>query len=263
VTREDLRAALGQAPEKSVDAGRVSAVSGEAREERVPILGMRRQIAERMHRSKSQAAHFTFVEECDASRLVELRARLEPEAERRGVQLSYLPFIVKAVVQALAAHPVLNSAVDDEARELVYKKYYNIGIATATDAGLMVPVIRGADRMRLFELAREISRLAEAARQGSLRPEELRGGSFTITSLGKRSGLLATPILNYPEVGILGVHRIKDKPVVRDGQIVVGQIMLLSLSFDHRIVDGHVGAEFAYEVIDYLENPEKLFYESL
>jgi pyruvate/2-oxoglutarate dehydrogenase complex dihydrolipoamide acyltransferase (E2) component len=263
VTREDLRAALGQAPEQSVAAGRVSAVSGEAREERVPILGMRRQIAERMHRSKSQAAHFTFVEECDASRLVELRARLEPEAERRGVQLSYLPFIVKAVLQALAAHPVLNSAVDDEARELVYKKYYNIGIATATDAGLMVPVIRGADRMRLFELAREISRLAEAARQGSLRPEELRGGSFTITSLGKRSGLLATPILNYPEVGILGVHRIKDKPVVRDGQIVVGQIMLLSLSFDHRIVDGHVGAEFAYEVIDYLENPEKLFYESL
>jgi pyruvate dehydrogenase E2 component (dihydrolipoamide acetyltransferase) len=263
VTREDLRAALGQAPEQSVAAGRVSAVSGEAREERVPILGMRRQIAERMHRSKSQAAHFTFVEECDASRLVELRARLEPEAERRGVQLSYLPFIVKAVLQALAAHPVLNSAVDDEARELVYKKYYNIGIATATDAGLMVPVIRGADRMRLFELAREISRLAEAARQGSLRPEELRGGSFTITSLGKRSGLLATPILNYPEVGILGVHRIKDKPVVRDGQIVVGQIMLLSLSFDHRIVDGHVGADFAYEVIDYLQNPEKLFYEYL
>ncbi len=260
VTREDVRAALGQASEQGPSPGRVQ---GEAREERVPIRGMRRQIAERMHRSTTQAAHFTFVEECDASRLVELRARLAPEAERRGVQLSYLPFIVKAVVQALAAHPVLNSAVDDDARELVYKKYYNIGLATATDAGLMVPVLRDADRMRLFELAREISRLAEAAREGSLRPEELRGGSFTITSLGKRSGLLATPILNYPEVGILGVHRIKEKPVVRDAKIAVGQVMLLSLSFDHRIVDGHVGAEFAYEVIDYLENPEKLFYEFL
>ena len=260
VTRQDVQAALEQVQARAPTGARGGA---DARELRVPIVGMRRQIAERMQRSKTQAAHFTFVEECDASRLIELRARFSPEAERRGIELSYLPFIVKAVTHALAAHPLLNSAVDDASNTLVYKKHYDIGIAAATDAGLMVPVVRDADRLRLFELAEEIARLAEGARQGSLAPEELRGSSFTITSLGKRSGLLATPILNYPEVGILGVHRIKETPVVRDGQIVIGQVMLLSLSLDHRIVDGHVGAEFAYDVIDYLQNPEKLFYELL
>jgi pyruvate dehydrogenase E2 component (dihydrolipoamide acetyltransferase) len=144
---------------------------------------------------------------------------------------------------------------------IVYKKYYDIGIATATDAGLMVPVVRAVDRLPLFELARKLERLSRAAREGRLRPEELRGSTFTVTSLGKRGGLLATPILNYPEVGILGVHRIKETPVVRDGKIVVGHVMLLSLSFDHRIIDGHVGAAFAYDVIEGLENPERLFYE--
>ncbi|HSN82239.1 MAG TPA: 2-oxo acid dehydrogenase subunit E2, partial [Polyangiales bacterium] len=177
--------------------------------------------------------------------------------------LTYLPFIVKAVTDALRRHPVLNSAVDESAHEIVYKRYYDIGVATATEAGLVVPVVRGADRLRLFELGSEIARLADSARKGTLAPQELRNSTFTVTSLGKRGGLLATPILNHPEVAILGVHRIKERPVVRDGQIVVGKVMLLSLSFDHRIVDGHVGAAFAYDVIDTLENPERLFYEYL
>jgi pyruvate dehydrogenase E2 component (dihydrolipoamide acetyltransferase) len=222
---------------------------------------VRRKIAERMHRAKSTAAHFTFVEECNASPLVEMRGRLEPEAERRGVKLTFLPFIIKAVTGALQRHPNLNSAVDEETNELIYKKYYDIGLATATDAGLLVPVVRGADRLPLFELARRVEQLSHAARNGSLKPEELRGSTFTVTSLGKRGGLLATPILNFPEVGILGVHRIKEAPVVRDGQIVIGKVMLLSLSFDHRVIDGHVGAEFAYDVIEGLENPARLFYE--
>ncbi len=229
-------------------------------EERRPILGMRRTIAERMHRSKTTAAHFTFVEECDASRLVDLRRQLLPEAERRGVQLTYLPFVVKAVADALPRHPVLNAAVDERSDELVYKKYYNIGVATATEAGLMVPVVHDADRLPLFELASRIELLARSARDGTIAPKDLRGSTFTVTSLGKRGGLLATPILNHPELGILGVHRIKEKPVVRDGKIVVGKIMLLSLSLDHRVVDGHVGAAFAYDVIETLENPKRLFH---
>jgi pyruvate dehydrogenase E2 component (dihydrolipoamide acetyltransferase) len=253
VTSDDVRAAAsGQ---------RSKASSRASLEERRPIVGVRRKIAERMHRAKSTAAHFTFVEECNASPLVEMRGRLEPEAERRGVKLTFLPFIIKAVTGALQRHPKLNTAVDEETNELIYKKYYDIGLATATDAGLLVPVVRGADRLPLFELARRVEQLSHAARNGSLKPEELRGSTFTVTSLGKRGGLLATPILNFPEVGILGVHRIKEAPVVRDGQIVIGKVMLLSLSFDHRVIDGHVGAEFAYDVIEGLENPARLFYE--
>jgi pyruvate dehydrogenase E2 component (dihydrolipoamide acetyltransferase) len=232
-------------------------------EERVPIAGVRRAIAERMRHAKSTAAHFTFVEECDATRLVEMRERLLEEGKRRGVKLTFLPFIVAAVTDALQRHPVLNSEVDEQRQELVYKRYYNIGVATATEAGLMVPVVRNAERLPLFELARKIEELSEAAQRGSLSRDDLRGSTFTITSLGKQSGLLATPILNHPEVGILGVHRIKEKPVVVDGEITVGKVMLLSLSFDHRIVDGHVGAAFAYDVIETLENPERSFYEYL
>ncbi|MDH3653680.1 MAG: 2-oxo acid dehydrogenase subunit E2 [Myxococcales bacterium] len=260
----DLRQVRPSGAEGRVTENDVRALVAEGRtdttlEERHPILGIRRTIAERMHRSKTTAAHFTFVEECDASGLVELRRRLLPEAERRGVRLTYLPFIVKAVAEALPRHPVLNAAVDERSNELVYKKYYNIGLATATEAGLMVPVVHDADRLPLFELASQIETLAQSARDGTIAPKDLRGSTFTVTSLGKRSGLLATPILNHPELGILGVHRIKEKPVVRDGAIVVGKVMLLSLSLDHRVVDGHVGAAFAYDVIETLENPERLF----
>jgi pyruvate dehydrogenase E2 component (dihydrolipoamide acetyltransferase) len=253
VTSDDVRAAArGQMTEPGHPA---------SPEEREPIVGIRRKIAERMHQAKTTAAHFTFVEECNASRLLDIRERLAPKAAREGVKLTFLPFVIKAVVDALRRHPKLNSMVDERTNEIVYKKYYDIGIATATDAGLMVPVVRAVDRLPLFELARKLERLSRAAREGRLRPEELRGSTFTVTSLGKRGGLLATPILNYPEVGILGVHRIKETPVVRDGKIVVGHVMLLSLSFDHRIIDGHVGAAFAYDVIEGLENPERLFYE--
>jgi pyruvate dehydrogenase E2 component (dihydrolipoamide acetyltransferase) len=127
----------------------------------------------------------------------------------------------------------------------------------------MVPVVQHADRLRLFEIASRIEQLSQSAKEGTLAPEDLRNSTFTVTSLGKRSGLLATPILNHPEVGILGVHRIKEKPIVRDGEIVVGKVMLLSLSLDHRIVDGHIGAAFAYDIIETLENPERLFYDYL
>jgi pyruvate dehydrogenase E2 component (dihydrolipoamide acetyltransferase) len=229
-----------------------------ALEERVPFAGMRRRISQKMSQSKHTAAHFTFVEECDVSRLKELRARLKPQAEARGVRLTFLPFIVKATVAALKKHPILNSALDESTNELVYRKYFNIGIAASTDAGLMVPVVKDADRLSLLGVAKEIERLAADAKAGKSRAEDMGGSTFTITSLGMQGGLFATPIINFPEVGILGVHRIKEKPVVRDGQIVIGEEMLLSLSFDHRIVDGHVGAAFAYDIIGYLQDPDTL-----
>jgi len=153
------------------------------------------------------------------------------------------------------------SALDETTNELVYRKYFNIGIAASTDAGLVVPVVKNADRKSLLDIAREIDRLATDAKDGKSKVEDLSGSTFTITSLGAQGGLFATPIINFPEVGILGVHQIKQKPVVRDGQIAIGEVMLLSLSFDHRIVDGHIGAAFAYDVIGFLENPDRLFLE--
>ena len=230
-------------------------------EERVPFAGVRRKIAQKMSQSVHTAAHFTFVEECDCSRIKELRARLKPSAEKQGVKLTFLPFIVKAVVAALKKRPVLNSALDETTNELVYRKYYNIGIAASTDAGLIVPVVKDADRRSLLDVAREIERVATDAKNGKSKMEDLQGSTFTITSLGADGGLFATPIINFPEVGILGVHQIKQKPVVKNGQIVIGDVMLLSLSFDHRIVDGHVGAAFAYDIIHYLEDPDRLFLE--
>ncbi|MFO0684838.1 MAG: dihydrolipoamide acetyltransferase family protein [Sandaracinus sp.] len=228
-------------------------------EVRKPFVGVRRKIAERMQTAKNTAAHFTFVEECDVGRLKEIRARMKPAADAAGVKLTFLPFIVKAVVAALKKHPILNSALDESTNELVTRKYIHLGIAASTDNGLMVPVIKDADRKSLLDIAREIDRLGTAAKSGSIASADLTGSTFTITSLGSQGGLFATPVLNFPEVGILGVHQIKKKPVVKNDQIVIGEIMLLSLSFDHRIVDGHVGAAFAYDIIGFLESPETLF----
>jgi pyruvate dehydrogenase E2 component (dihydrolipoamide acetyltransferase) len=201
------------------------------------------------------------VEECDVGRLKDLRARLKPFAEQKGVKLTFLPFIVKAVVAAMKKHPVLNSALDESTNELVYRKYFHVGIAASTDQGLMVPVVKDADKKSILEIAKEIDRLGAAAKSGTIASQDLSGSGFTITSLGTQGGLFATPVLNFPEVGILGVHQIKQKPVVKDGQIVIGDIMLLSLSFDHRIVDGHVGAAFAYDIIALLEEPGALMLE--
>jgi pyruvate dehydrogenase E2 component (dihydrolipoamide acetyltransferase) len=164
-------------------------------------------------------------------------------------------------VAALKRHPRLNAVVDDAAMELVQRKTYDIGIATATESGLMVPVVRHADRLSILALAQEIDRLARAAREGKSQKEDLGGSSFTVTSLGKLGGLIAPPIINYPEVGIMGVHAIKKRPVIKGDQIVIGEVMNLSFSFDHRIIDGDVGAEFAQEIIAYLQEPDRLLVE--
>lgn len=250
--------AAGRAPSKIAPP---ASVEERALEERTPLRGMRKRIFEGMSRSKHTAAHFTFVEECDVTALKAIRARLRPAAEKAGVKLTYLPFFVKAAVAALRKHPSLNAAFDESTQEIVERRYYNIGIASATEAGLIVPVVRGADRKSILDIARDIQRLGDETKSGKVKPEDLGGSTFTITSLGQQGGLFATPILNFPEVAILGVHQMKQKPVVRDGQIVIGDVMLVSLSFDHRIIDGHVGAAFAYEIIGYLEDPDRLFLE--
>ncbi len=267
VTRTDVEAFAARGPAAAPAASSepsptpVRAPVARRGDRRVPFVGVRRKIAQKMQQSKNTAAHFTFVEECDATALMALRQKLRPVAEKQGVKLTFLPFVVKAVVAALKRAPILNSSLDETTNELVYKENYDIGIAASTDSGLMVPVLKDADKLSILDVAREIDRLANAAKSGKAKPDELSGSTFTITSLGQLGGLFATPVINFPEVGILGLHQIKEKPVVKNGQIVIGQVMLLSLSFDHRIVDGHVGAAFAYDVIRTLENPESLLLE--
>jgi pyruvate dehydrogenase E2 component (dihydrolipoamide acetyltransferase) len=234
-----------------------------ALEERVPLRGLRRTISKAMERSKFTATHFTYVAEVDCDKLVELREAAKKVAEQKGVKLSYLPFITKAAVAALKKHPDVNVAFDETTSEIVRKKYYHIGIATATDAGLIVPVVKDADKKGILDIAREIDDLSTRTKAGKAKVEELTGSTFSITSLGKLGGVMATPILNYPEVAIMGVHEMKQVPVVKDGQIRIGWRMNLSFSFDHRIVDGYNGAMFANTLLSYLEDPQLLLLETL
>jgi len=207
------------------------------------------------------APHVTHVDEVDVTELVALRQRAKEVAAARGIKLTYLPFIAKALIAALREFPYLNATIDDERQEIVLKRYYNIGIATDTEDGLIVPVVKHADRKSILQIAAEIQYLTEKARQRKIDLEDLRGGTFTITNIGALGGIFSTPIINHPEVAILGVHKIQEKPVVRDGQIVVRSMLPLALSFDHRIVDGAYAARFLNRVMAYLEQPDLLFME--
>ncbi|HXW66462.1 MAG TPA: dihydrolipoamide acetyltransferase family protein [Thermoplasmata archaeon] len=228
--------------------------------QRIPIRGMRRAISEHMTEASHRPAPFTYVEEIDVTELILLRDRMAKHIERDGVQLRYLPFIVKAVIAGLRAHPTLNATMDDARGELVVRSAYHIGIATAAPDGLIVPVVRNADQKSLAQLAREIQDLGERGRAGKLARAELTGSTFTITSLGALGGVLATPILNYPEVGILGVHKIRRRPIYRaDGSLGPADLMNLSLTLDHRVLDGITGAEFLQTVRAGLEDPHQLF----
>jgi pyruvate dehydrogenase E2 component (dihydrolipoamide acetyltransferase) len=230
-------------------------------EERVPLRGMRKKIAESMARSVHTAAHFTYVEEIDMTELVAVRERAKARATERGVRLNYLPFIVKAVVSGLKKWPQLNASLDEATQEIVRKKYYHIGIAAQGPHGLAVSVVRDADKRSIFDLSKEIDRLGEAVRAGTATRDELVGSTFTISSLGKLGGVLATPIINFPEVAILGVHKIEERPAVRNGQIVARHLMNLSISIDHRLADGWDGAMFLQDVKTLLEDPTTMFME--
>jgi pyruvate dehydrogenase E2 component (dihydrolipoamide acetyltransferase) len=235
-------------------------------DQRIPIRGLRKRIYENMARSKHTGAHFSYVEECNVGALVQLRSRINASARDESQKLSFLPFIVKVASAALRLHPNINCLVDDAAQEMILKGSFNIGIAVATDAGLTVPVLRDVDRLNIREISAEIERLANDARNGKTRREDLGDSSFTVSSLGKLGGLVAPPIVNYPEVAIMGVHAIKRRPVVEKDaqgkeQLAIGDVMMLSFTFDHRIVDGHMGAAFAQDVIRLLEEPGRLLLE--
>src|SRR6185436_16880867 len=237
------------------------AATPQAGDERIPFRGVRKKIAENMHRSRQTAAHFTYVEECDMTELVGLRARAKKRAEERGIKLSFLPFIVKAVCAGLKKFPIVNATLDEAKQEIILRKRYHVGVAAATAEGLIVPVLRDADQRSLFDIAKSLDELSEKTRTGKASRDEITGSTFTISSLGTLGGVLATPIINFPEVAILGVHKIKQMPVVRDGQIVVREVMNLSISLDHRVVDGYEGAQFLQHVIELLQDPTLMFME--
>ena len=251
----DSPAATPAATKPASPAPAATTPAGNASDERVPLRGLRRKIADHMRHSIDTAAHFTFVAECDMTELALHRASLTARAQAQGVKLTYLAYIVRALTASLREFPMLNASLDDAASEIIIKRDLNVGIATQTPEGLTVPVVRNADRLALMPLAKEIDRLAQAARAGKLKLEELQGGTITVTSTGARGGVLATPILHHPQVAILGVHEIKPKPAVRDGQIVIRDLGNLSLSLDHRVVDGATGADFLYDLIRRLESP--------
>jgi pyruvate dehydrogenase E2 component (dihydrolipoamide acetyltransferase) len=228
------------------------------REERIPFRGKRRMIAQHLRHSVDTAAHTLYVEEADVTDLVTLRERLEPVAEKEGTRLTYLAFIVKATALTLRDHPFLNASLDDEKGELVIKRYYNIGIAVDTKEGLIVPHIKGAERKTVFEIAREVHDLSERARANKLKLEEVEGGTFSITSAGAIGGLLSMPLIAHPECAILGVHRIRKRPVVIGGQIGIRDIVNLAVTFDHRVVDGAEVARFVKDLTERLAAPELL-----
>jgi pyruvate dehydrogenase E2 component (dihydrolipoamide acetyltransferase) len=230
-----------------------------------PLRGLRKSIARTMAQSHTYVVPFTFVEECDTGALTALRAKINEQLAREGEpKLSYLPFIARALLRGFDKFPELNSLMDEEKQALVVKREVNLGFGAATDAGLTVFVVRDVAHKSVRQLGAEIDRLAKAARENKLQLHELQGSTFTITSLGKDGGLMATPVVKHPEVAILGVHKIKEwaRPVRHGSEgalgIEIAERMNLSCSFDHRVIDGHIGAAFLYEVIAALESPERL-----
>lgn len=256
VTEEDVRRAI--VPQEP-DPPKESATN--LRQERLPLRGMRKKIAEHMVKSVSVIPHVTSVDELELDRLVALRASMKPHADKRNVKLTYLPFFIKALIIALKQFPTLNASIDDETSEIILKHYYNIGIAIDTEEGLIVPVIKDADRKSIFQLAEQITELAALARDGKLKREHIADGTFTISNVGPIGGLQATPIINHPEVAILALHKLEKRWVVRDDQGVIRQMMNTSLSFDHRLIDGLTAVKFTNRLKELLEEPNLLFAE--
>ena len=230
--------------------------------DRIPLRGVRRSIAKAMVKSKYTAPHVTAMDEADVTALWKIREKEKKAAEKKGVKLTILPFIIKAVIAGLMEHPYLNASLDDENEEIILKKYFNIGVATDTPEGLMVPVVKNAKDKSILQIADELTKLVEKARNRKIDLADLKGGTFTISNYGALGGIYATPIINYPEVAIFGVGKIKDTTVVKNGKLVVRKILSLALSFDHRVVDGGEGARFLNTVIARLEDPDLILLET-
>jgi pyruvate dehydrogenase E2 component (dihydrolipoamide acetyltransferase) len=230
-------------------------------EERVPMRGIRRKIAEQMQMTKHIVPHFTIMDEANVSELVKLREQAKAAAEKSGAKVTYLPFVMKALIGAIKEFPMLNASIDDQASEIVYKKYYNIGFAADTPNGLLVPVIKNADQKTILEISREIQELAKKARDGKLALDEMKGATITITNIGSVGGTYATPIINHPEVAIIGMYKVDWKPVYKDGQFVPTQVMNFTATCDHRLIDGAVAANFLKAFLKRIENVGQLVLE--
>ncbi len=274
ITKEDVEAAVGKAGTVVHDGA--SGAEGERKDaikvtrkydlfgyvERAPLKGMRKAIAKHMREAVSQAAYVTHMDEFDVTHLAEMREKEKKKWEKKGVHITYLPFVIKALVAALKEHPMLNASVEtaEGNEEIVVKKYYNIGVAVATSDGLIVPVIKGAEQKKIVDLAREIEELAKKAEKRKLDLMDLKGGTFTITNIGVLGGTHFTPIPNHPEAAILGLGKIAEKPVVRGRKIVVRKIMPVSITFDHRVLDGADCARFANTLKEYLERQNSTYH---
>ncbi|HEX7689549.1 MAG TPA: dihydrolipoamide acetyltransferase family protein, partial [Burkholderiaceae bacterium] len=230
-------------------------------EERIEVIGLRRKIAQKMQDAKRRIPHFAYVEEIDVTELEALRAKLNQKFGAQRGKLTMLPFIMRAVILAVREYPQMNARYDDEAGVVVRSGAVHLGMATQTEAGLMVPVLAHAETLDLWQCAAEVSRLASASRSGKATRDELTGSTITITSLGALGGIVTTPVINAPEVAIVGVNRVVERPMIRDGLVVARKMMNLSSSFDHRVVDGIHAAEFVQVIRGYLENPATLFVE--
>jgi pyruvate dehydrogenase E2 component (dihydrolipoamide acetyltransferase) len=258
----DIEAVTGTGPEgrvvesdvRKAAGGAVPAAAARPDEERLPFRGKRRMAAKKMVLSKSTIPHALLVDEADVTHLLAMRAELAEIGRKEGVKITLLPFLIQAVVTALRNHPAMNASLDEERGEIVRKKRYDIGMAVDMEDGLVVPVLRDAGEKTIVELAREIERLAEGARDGTLPLSDLSGSTFTVTSIGSIGGLFSYPVINVPEAAILGVHKVVRRPVVRDGEIVPRDMAYLSLSFDHRLIDGGTATRFLNDVLLQIES---------
>jgi pyruvate dehydrogenase E2 component (dihydrolipoamide acetyltransferase) len=256
ITKEDVEKAAGKtAPQASAEADAYGSV------EKIPLRGIRRTVAKRMAEASKRVAEVTIWEDADITDLEQVRAKERKVAEEKGVKLTYLPFLIKAVIPALKVHPYFNASLDETAEAIILKKYFNIGIAVDTTDGLIVFVIKDADKKNILDLAKETATLAEKARLRKIDLHELKGSTFTITNYGVVGASYGTPIINYPEVAILGLGKIEDRPVVRSGQIAIRKMMPLSLAFDHRVIDGVEAGRFLGVVIQHLEDPNLMLIE--
>ncbi|WP_335870561.1 dihydrolipoamide acetyltransferase family protein [Bacillus sp. 2205SS5-2] len=249
-----------ETPSKQKTAPIVS--EGEYPETREKMSGIRKAIAKAMVNSKQTAPHVTLMDEVDVTELWAHRKKFKEIAAEKGIKLTFLPYVVKALSSALKEFPVLNTSIDDAAGEIIQKHYYNIGIAADTDKGLLVPVVKNADRKSMFAISDEINELASKARDGRLAPAEMKGASCTITNIGSAGGQWFTPVINHPEVAILGIGRIAQKPVVKNGEIIAAPVLALSLSFDHRIIDGATAQNALNHIKRLLNDPELLLMEA-
>jgi pyruvate dehydrogenase E2 component (dihydrolipoamide acetyltransferase) len=239
------------------------AIAQVAGDERLPLKGIRKVISDRMVRSKHTAPHVTCVDEVDMTELIAFRGKAKEMAEKKGIKLSFLPFFFKALTTALKEFPYLNAQIDDEKQEIVLRKQYHLGFALDTEAGLMVPVIKDADKKSVFQIAVEMQDLIARGKAGKLAPDELKGSTFTVSNQGSIGGLFFTPVINHPEVAILGIGTTQQRPVVRNGDIVIRSMGYLALSFDHRLIDGGLATRFLGRVIELLQNPTLLMMEAM